>query len=122
MDCRLDVITPRAVRGESNPKFIVRIYDGCDLDLTRLEPADPASPLSVKDGDAGRVVAGVSLESEAFVGFHRVVPLVLQRIRTNLVGQADPAPFLIQIQQDAAPLLRNSRERRFELRAAIAAT
>jgi hypothetical protein len=55
-DCRLDVITPRTVRGESNPRFLVRVYDGCNLDVTRLEPMDPASPIAARDGEAGQVV------------------------------------------------------------------
>jgi hypothetical protein len=55
-DCRLDVITPRAVRGESNPRFLVRVYDGCNLDITRMEPMDPASPIAARDGEAGQAV------------------------------------------------------------------
>jgi hypothetical protein len=55
-DCRLDVITPRSVRGEVRPRFVVRIYDGCDIDPNRLEPTNPADVMNVKDADAGQVV------------------------------------------------------------------
>ena len=52
---------------------------------------------------ADAVVALVGLEAEALVRLDRVEALVLQLVRANLVGQADAASFLVEIQQHASP-------------------
>src|SRR5216684_477000 len=63
---------------------------------------------------ADAVVALVGLESETFVGLNGVEPLILQLVSANLVREADAPPFLIQIEQDAAALLRNPLHGRIE--------
>ena len=75
----------------------------------------------MQDLHADAVVALVGLEAEPLVGLDGVEPLVLQLVGADLVGQADAAPFLVQVQQHAAALLGDPLHRRVELRAAVAA-
>src|SRR5205807_616019 len=51
--------------------------------------------------------------------FDRVGAFVLQRISANLVDDANPAAFLLLIDDCAAPLFLNHLQRPMELRAAI---
>lgn len=67
------------------------------------------------------VVARVGGEAELLVGFHGVHAAVLQFIGAELVHQADPAPFLGQIEQNTAAGLGNLPQGEFELCAAVAA-
>ena len=67
------------------------------------------------------VFAGVRGKTESFVGFDRVHALILQLIGAQLVHQADAAAFLRKIKQHTARRFRNFFERKFKLRAAIAA-
>src|SRR5690606_29905394 len=46
--------------------------------------------------------------------------LRLQRIRSDLVSEADPAPLLAQVEDRAAPRLRDHGERPIELLSAVA--
>ena len=48
------------------------------------------------------VVALVVGEAEPLVGVDRVEPAVLQRVGAELVGEADAAAFLAQVEQDPA--------------------
>src|SRR3546814_17911266 len=50
----------------------------------------------------------------------RIEPLILKRIGTQLVQKPDPAPFLTEIEQDAAARCRNRLERCMKLRPATA--
>ena len=52
------------------------------------------------------IVALVVGEAEAAVGIDGVEPAVLERIGAQLVGEADAAPFLPQVEQHAAAGLR----------------
>ena len=54
------------------------------------------------------------------VRLDRVETLVLQRVGAHLVGQSDAPPFLVEVEQDACPLLSHLRQRRIELRSAVA--
>ena len=77
-------------------------------------------PEILEDLDADAIVALVGLEAEALVGFDGIEPLILKLVGADLVGQADAAPFLIEVEQDAAALGLDLSERRFELQAAVA--
>ena len=66
------------------------------------------TPSSRQNLDAHAVVALIGLEAEALVGLDRVEPFVLQLVGADLVGEADAAAFLVEIEQDAAALPRRS--------------
>ena len=51
----------------------------------------------------------------------RIEALVLQHVGAQLVRQADPTAFLVEIQQHAAAERAYSRDRRAQLLAAVAA-
>ena len=57
---------------------------------------------------AMRIVALVVGKAEAAVGVDRVEPAILQLIGAQLVGEADAAPFLAQVEQHAAAGRRRS--------------
>src|SRR5262249_55267586 len=59
-------------------------------------------------------------EAELQVGLDRVAAGFLQRVRANLVAEADAAAFLAEVYDDAFVGLRNGIERALELLAAIA--
>ena len=61
-----------------------------------------------QDLRADAVVAQVLLEAELEVGLDRVAALVLQRVGADLVREADAAPFLVQVDEHAAPAPRRS--------------
>ena len=61
-----------------------------------------------EDLRADAVVALVGLEAQPLVGLDGVEALVLQRVGAQLVGEADAAPFLVQVQQHAAAGARRS--------------
>src|SRR4029077_12093665 len=73
-----------------------------------------------EDLHAHPVVALIGLETEPLLRLDRVESLALQLVGANLVGETDAAPFLIEIQQDAASFLPDAIHRGRELRAAIA--
>src|SRR5205823_4185091 len=83
--------------------------------------AHRSNPEVAQDLDAHTVVALIGLESQALVRLDRVEAFVLQLVRANLVGKADPAAFLIQIQQHPASFGCDSPHRGVKLGAAIAA-
>ena len=58
--------------------------------------------MCAQDLRADAVVALIGLEPELLVGLDRVEPLVLQRIRADLVRETDAPAFLIQVEQHAA--------------------
>ena len=53
-----------------------------------------------------RIIALVVGKAQPAVGVDRVEPAILQRIGAQLVGEADAAPFLAQVEQHAAAGLR----------------
>jgi len=71
--------------------------------------------------DTESVLALVGAEAEPLVGFDRIVALILQGVRADLVREADAAPFLIEIQNDAAAFGGDPLHRRVQLGAAVAA-
>ena len=72
-------------------------------------------------GRRNGVAAFIGAESQVPVGIHGVEPGILQLIGAQLVGKADAAALLRQIQQHAAAGLVQSLHRRLQLLAAIAA-
>ena len=66
------------------------------------------------------IVALVVGKAEPPIGIDRVEPAVLQRIGAELVGKADPAAFLAEVEQHAAAGLADDPQRFLELRPAIA--
>ena len=65
-------------------------------------------------------VPAVSGVSQFQVGLDRIPPMVLQLIRLQLRHQANPAAFLVLVEQDPTPFLGNRRQRKLELLSAIA--
>ena len=63
----------------------------------------------------------VGSEAEPLVGLHRVGAGVLERVRPDLVEEADAAAFLIEIDDYAPPLPRDQLHGALELRPAVAA-
>ena len=74
-----------------------------------------------EDLRADAVVAQVDRQAELEVRVDGVEALVLQVVGAQLVQQADPAALLGEVEQDAAALVLDHRERRLELLAAVAA-
>ena len=50
------------------------------------------------------VLSGIDLETELFVSLYSVKPLVLQRISSNFVYDADSATFLLLVNNGSATL------------------
>ena len=68
---------------------------------------------------ADPVIAQVGLEPQVLVGLNRIHAPVLKLVGVDLVGQANPAPFLAHIQNDSPTLLRDHRHRPVELVPAV---
>src|ERR1051326_3755930 len=83
--------------------------------------ANLADAQVAEDLRAGAVVADVGCEAELRIRLDRVVTLVLQFVRFELVDQTDAASFLQEIEHDALSFLRDPLERPLELIAAVAA-
>src|SRR5699024_7124016 len=66
------------------------------------------------------VVAFVLVEAQNPVGFNGVQPVVLKLVGTHLVGRANAASLLRQIEQGAAAALVEGGDTGLELRAAVA--
>ena len=78
-------------------------------------------PKILEQLDADAVVARVGLVAEREIRLDRVEPLILQRVRLDLLHQADPAAFLRQIDEHARPFVADHVERHVQLIAAVAA-
>ena len=74
-----------------------------------------------EDLRADAVVAQVDRQPELEVRVDRVVALVLEVVGAQLVQQPDPAALLGEVEEHAAALLLDHRQRRLELLAAVAA-
>src|SRR5688572_13224540 len=83
--------------------------------------ADRLQPEVEQDLRADAVVPEVRLEAQLLVGLDRVGAAILELVRLELVEEADAAPFLVEVDDDAATLPLDHRHRRVELPAAIAA-
>ncbi len=73
-----------------------------------------------QDLGTGAVVARVRLETEVKVCLHRILSLILQLIRTQLVEKPDAAPLLEEIEQDTFPLVGDLLHGCVELRSTVA--
>ncbi len=74
-----------------------------------------------QDLGADAVVAEVGREAERLVGLDGVLALILQLVGADLVVQADPPPFLLEVHDDAALLGLDHGQRLLQLRAAVTA-
>src|SRR5580704_12274114 len=90
---------------------LVRIV-GQQLHLANAEIAQNLRPDSV--------IAQVLVKAEMQIRFYRVHPIVLQRIRANLVAEPDSAALLVKINHHAAIRGHNSLERLLQLLATVA--
>ena len=87
--------------------------------LVRMRMLPEAEVL--EDLGADPVVAQVGGQAELEVGVDGVEALLLELVGLELVEQADPAALLGEVEQHAAALVLDHRERRGELVAAVAA-
>src|SRR5438445_6516511 len=89
--------------------------------LLRVVGEDARAPHAKvhEDLDADAVLAVIGLEAEAFVRLDGVEALVLQRVRAQLVHEADAAALLPQVKEDTATLAGDPLERGVHLRAAV---
>ena len=85
------------------------------------EDADRRQPEVGEDLDADPVLARVGGEAELEVRLDRVEALLLQLVGLQLVQQADAAALLRHVEEHAALLGADPRERELELLAAVAA-
>src|SRR5262245_32435057 len=92
-------------------------------DLLRVvrEEADAAHAEVAEDLCADAVVAQILAEAELEVRLDRVEAAVLERVRADLVGEADPASLLVEVDEHAAPRDRHRLDRLPQLIAAVAA-
>ena len=74
-----------------------------------------------EDLRADAVVAGVGREAEVHVGLDGVHAGVLQLVGADLVHEADAAPLLAHVEDDAAALGGDARHGGVQLLAAVAA-
>src|SRR5687768_11939389 len=82
---------------------------------------DRAQPEIEEDLRADAVVAQIGGEAEPLVRLDGVRAGVLQLVRLQLVEETDSPPFLVEIDDRAAPLLLDHLHRRLELPSAVAA-
>src|SRR5260370_38617466 len=72
-----------------------------------------------QDVHADAVVSLVGFESKAFVGLYGVESFILQAVGTNLVGQANPSSFLVQVKQYSTTFRRDPTQGFIELSATV---
>src|SRR5205807_1090324 len=91
-------------------------------DLARVVRQDPdrREPEVGEDLVADPVLAGVSREAELEIGLDGVETLILELVGAQLVQQADPAPLLGHVEEDALLRRADLRERLPELLPAVA--
>lgn len=85
------------------------------------EDADAVDAEIAEDLGAGAVVAFVGGEAEGEIGIDGVHAFVLEFVGFDLVGEADAAAFLSEIDEDATAFVGDHGHGGFELLAAIAA-
>src|SRR2546422_10825302 len=92
-------------------------------DLLRVvrEQAPPPDAQVAQYLRADAVVPEVFFETELEVRLHGVASLVLEGVGADLVGEADAAPLLVEVDDDAPAGGRDLLERLAELIAAVAA-
>src|SRR5260221_10107795 len=118
-------IPPRRCVGRNFQRQPLGYREAVSLDADELariitqKPHRP-NPQLAQNLNADAVIPLIGLESEPFVGFDRVEPLVLQLVGANLVREADSPSLLVEIQQNAAAFLGDSLHRRVSLLPAVA--
>jgi hypothetical protein len=90
------------------PRVVRQKLDALQLQASKHVRGRPVVPLVVP-------------EAKRHVRLDRVVAEILELVRLHLVQQADPAPFLSHVEQDAAAERGDELKRRRKLRPAVAA-
>jgi len=85
------------------------------------EQADFAHPQIRQNLRPDSIIAQIRFEAQSRIGIYGVAPVVLQFIGSDLVDQADAAPFLAHINNDALPRIADHSHRGVQLIAAVAA-
>jgi hypothetical protein len=70
---------------------------------------------------ANAVFTQIRFKTELLVGGHRVMSFVLKRIRLDLVDEANPTPFLAEVEQNTTLGLGDEKQRFVKLISAITA-
>src|SRR5205814_2752953 len=106
----------------------VKGYASYDLDpvlgqtvkLARIVGQEPylATSENLQHARGDAIIALVIVEPERCVGVDRIETRVLQLIGAHLVGKAKPAPFLLEVNDDAAAQFIEARQCQAELVAA----
>src|SRR5262249_47347393 len=99
--------------------------DACARESVKLarvvgHQANPGAAKDLQHAGGDPVVALIIVEPDNAVGIDRVESSILQLISSNLVGQPEAAPFLLEVKHDAAAV-RQLHERQAELIPAVAA-
>src|SRR5690606_26297055 len=92
-----------------------------DLPWVVREEPDRREPQIQEDLRANPEVPEIRLEAERFVRLNRVLALILERVRADLVREPDPPSLLTQVDDGALALLLDPAHRGVELLAAVAA-
>ncbi len=114
----------RVVRGRHGTRSTTRMPElssCCTLSGLLESNRTRRTPSKRKCRGGKPIVSRIGGEAKFLVGLDRVHAAVLQFVGAQLVHEADAAPLLRQIQQDAGRRRGNAAQRKFELRAAIAA-
>src|SRR4051794_3651424 len=101
-------------------EVVAVIDEGVGLLGVVREQSDLRQAQVLEDLQADPVVAGVRPVAEGEVGLDGVEALVLEVVRADLLDQADPAPFLGQVDEGPRPLVPDHGQRHVELVPAIA--
>ena len=96
---------------------------GQSLELLRVvaHQAHGADAEVAQHLERGAIVPQIGREAEPLVRLDRVGAFVLQLVGANLVGEADAAAFLVEVNQHASPFVSDAAQCFVQLRAAIAA-
>ena len=101
--------------------FQTHQFDRIDLARVVGHQAQCANPELFQHRLAKTIIALIGFKAQFLVCLDRVGAAVLQTVCVNLVDQADAAPFLAQVQQNATTFEGNGPQGRLQLGAAIAA-
>ena len=109
-------------RFQRHPAYDLNSRLGQTVELGRVvgEQHDARAVEHLQHSRGDTVVALIVIKAERCIGIDRVEPALLHLIGAHLVGQAEPAALLRQIENDAAAYIVDAREREFKLIAAIA--
>jgi len=95
-------------------------FDGDELAGIVAYEAHGADAEVSQDLHADAVVSLVGFEPKAFIGLYGVESFVLQAVGANLVGQANPSSFLVQVKQHSTTFRRDPAQGFIELSTTVA--